>query len=60
MKRLKTFLITFIGRLFRVRQEKKGSMWLEVPLSCNTAEDKSEVIFSALNLMEQLIIVKNK
>jgi hypothetical protein len=60
MKRLKTFLITFIGRLFRVRQEEKGSMWLEVPLSCNTAEDKSEVIFSALNLMEQLIIVKNK
>lgn len=60
MNRLKTLLITYIDRLFKRGSKKKSTIWIEVPLSCNTVEDRNDIIFTTLNLLEQIIIVKNK
>ena len=63
MKQLKTYIHTYIGRLCKSlkRTEKNTIMWIKVPMSCNSAEHKTEVMLSVINHMEQTIkINKNE
>jgi len=38
--------------------KKNTVMWIEVPMSCNSVEHKHDVMYSALNHMEQIIKIK--
>jgi hypothetical protein len=58
--RLKTYLTTCIGRLYKRLLKKRNSVWIEVPLSCSSADEKNIAILSAIEIMERTIIIKNK
>ena len=60
MKRLKTFLTIYIDRLYKLSKKRKATIWIEVPLSCSSVEEKSNLIYSTMNFMEQKITIKNK
>lgn len=34
-------------------------MWVEVPMTCNSREDKDDIIISTINHLEQTIKIKN-
>ncbi len=57
MKRLKTYIHTYIGRLYKnlKRTKKNTIIWIKVPMSCNSAEHKTEVMLSVISYMEQTI-----
>jgi hypothetical protein len=59
MKQLKIYIRTFIGKNYSSMFTKKNTvMWIEVPMSCNSVEHKHDVMYSALNHMEQTIKIK--
>ena len=62
MKQLKILIHTYIGRLYNQLKltPKKTIMWIEVPMSCNSVEHKHDIMYSALNHMEQTIKIIKK
>lgn len=57
----KTSLITYIGKLFKKSLSKKErTISIEFPLSCKSVEERNQIIYSTINLLEQKIIIKNK
>ena len=60
MNQLKTSVRTYIDRLcspFKLTP-KKTVMWIEVPMSCDSVEQKNKIMLSTLNHMEQTIKIK--
>lgn len=58
--RLKTYLTTCIGRLYKRMSKSKYSVWIEVPISCRNMAEKDNIIHEAIEIMERKITVKNK
>jgi hypothetical protein len=60
MNQLKTSVRTYIDRLCRLFKltPKETVMWIEVPMSCNSVEQKNKIMLSTLNHMEQTIKIK--
>ncbi len=58
--RLKTYLTTCIGRLYKRLLKKRNSVWIEVPISCRNMAEKNNIILDAIEIMERTIIIKNK
>lgn len=60
MNQLKTSVRTYIDRLFSLFKltPKETVMWIEVPMSCNSVEQKNKIMLSTLNHMEQTIKIK--
>ena len=60
MKKLKILIHTYIGRFYNQFKLTpiKTIMWIEVPMSCNSVEHKHDVMYSALNHMEQIIKIQ--
>lgn len=41
------------------RRTPKGTiMWIQVPMSCNSKQDKDDIIISTINHLEQTIKIK--
>ncbi len=41
------------------RMTPKGTiMWIQVPMSCNSKQDKDDIIISTINHLEQTIKIK--
>ena len=59
MRQLKTFLIMYIGRLYKLYRNK-NKMWMEVPTICNSRKEKEEIILNTIEHLEQNIYIKIK
>lgn len=56
MKRLKTFILTYIKKLYN-----NNNMWVEVPTICKCRKDKDFIIMTTIEHLEQTIkIQKNE
>ena len=56
MKQLKTFIHTYIGKLYN-----NNKMWMEVPTICKCRKDKDFIIMTTIEHLEQTIkIQKNE
>ena len=61
MKQLKTYIRTSIGKYYRsMFTERNTVMWIEVPMSCNSVDNKNDIIISTINHMEQTIKIIKK
>jgi len=56
MKQLKTFIHTYIKRLYKIKKIK--TMHLEVPTTCISREEKDLIILSTLEHLEHKIKIK--
>ena len=59
MKRLTTYLTIFIEKLYKeckyVNTTQSQTMWIDVPTTCKSAEEKELIIFDTINRLEQKI-----
>ena len=62
MKQLKILIHTYIGRFYDQFKLTpiKTIMWIEVPMSCNSVDDKNDIMISTINHMEQTIKIIKK
>ena len=59
MKRLITYITTFIKKLFKicsgVNTTRKGIMWVDVPNTCASRLEKESILYDTINRLEREI-----
>jgi len=57
---LKTLLFRKLSKLFYIENTtRKGVMWVDVPNTCKSREEKDIILFDAINRLEQEIKIIN-
>ena len=58
MKQTMLKFMRFLKEKIPKKTQKNTIMWVEVPMTCNSRQDKDDIIISTINHLEQTIKIK--